>query len=94
MPSTERAFEEEVIEFAKQHDSILGISRGGDPEEGNGIYYFLIRGKHRFELDDPITELDLRLSRETGLNYTFFQWPASPDRIGDNSFLGELIYSR
>ena len=35
----ERRLKKELVKFARNHDNIVGITKGGNSEEGHEVYY-------------------------------------------------------
>ena len=82
--------EREIILFADKRKEIRAISRGCDPEEGNGVYW-LLTGNNPYsrDLEDEISRLVLKLPNGRGY-FDVMHWPTEP--ISNlESFLGEVI---
>lgn len=82
--------EKELINFAKSHLQISALTRGNCPEEDHLAYYLIVEGGFDFNLADEMTELDLKLSKQTEKYFDILQFPKNQT----GSFLGEKIYQR
>jgi hypothetical protein len=89
---TRGMLEERLFNFARCHPEIVSIRRGCDPEEGFLTYYFMTRGKkHRFELDDELSRMDIALAQRTSSPYHISMWPETSKPL---PFLGDIIWCR
>jgi hypothetical protein len=62
-------------DFAEREEKIIAVYKGTDPEEGNDMYYFLAPGQHDCDLEDRLTDLDLRIFNELKVSVSVMIWP-------------------
>ncbi|MBX4196908.1 hypothetical protein KW805_04950 [Candidatus Pacearchaeota archaeon] len=83
--------EDRLRTFAEENPEIMRVYSGCCPEEGTPAFYIMVDGKFNHMLSKKITELDIRLARETHEYYDILQWPRDDH---PESFLGDCIYDR
>jgi len=86
-----------MIGFMDLHPEICCLTKGVDPEEGCLVYYFLNPtykiGDREFE--DELSELDLKIARETGHRCDVLVWPTAYFRgLLAYPFIGEMVYRK
>lgn len=77
--------------FRDSHQDISAVFEGVDPEDGSLTYHLLCPQKYDGQLEDEITDLDLRIARETGHICGIFSWPIPLERYSNYGFLGGRI---
>jgi hypothetical protein len=84
----------ELIEFARKQIEIYAIYEGVEPEEETDVYYFLINKRLNPETEDKISELELRLFNEQGMEQTILEWPIPEESITKYPYLKKCIWKR
>jgi len=93
---------EMVIEFARKTPEIFAVYRGKRPGEGTPLFYLVI-GQCDFlpdeeeedrvtELTDKITDLDIRIARETKYTCNIAEGPDALIPEGENLMMQELLW--
>ena len=93
----ERRLKKELVKFARNHDNIVGITKGGNSEEGHEVYYFIVKGSYDDKFEDEISKLDLYFhNKDFGTEVA--TWPCSYETVKDyvtsEEFLGEILWER
>lgn len=91
MGKNEKKALELILEFAKAEPDVAAVHEGVDPEDGQKGYYFLVPSPWDPQFQDRMTELDLRIYRETGVDYFIMSWPVEGKEQG---FVHKSIWKR
>ncbi|MBD3248601.1 hypothetical protein GF336_00970 [Candidatus Woesearchaeota archaeon] len=80
--------------FAEQN-SIAAIFRGVDPEDNSRKYYiFPSKKSYSSQLEDSISNTEIKISNETKHRCSLQAWPVSVSESSQYGFLEEPIYMK
>jgi len=81
--------------FAVKTKKVKAIYEGHCPEEPSSkAYYLIIDPPYDFEMDDSISDLDMKIFKETGHECTLLQWPSPLEQVGNYEFIHKCIWRR
>ncbi len=84
-----------ILKKFAEDNSIDAIFKGKDPEDYSRKYYVLTsRKSYNRQLEDAISDLDIRIANETKHRCSVQVWPVSISESSQYGFIEEPIYMR
>jgi len=91
--SDKKYLSDNIIDIVNSFEEIIAVYKGNcseDYKKKSTVYYFLHQGKFNDTLEDAITDLDLKIARNTNIKCSFASWPSVDTELYPH--LGKPVY--